>query len=234
MKKIDKRKSYKLMVDVETAPSPTNQQVVFDLGFAVFNNDGTVLEQHSYVISEIFDNYHLMQKAYYFKKYPLYIEGLKTGKFQKVTWFEALKTMHEVIKKYGICEVSAYNLAFDLRALEETNKLLRPDRAFKMFDGIATNDLWGMTVETIGQQKNYKKFCEKHQLIAPSGKFYKSSAESVYAYMTNNPNFEEEHTGLADVLIEIQIYNKVRRQKKKMTKGIWYHPFMKMKIEDVD
>ena len=38
--------------------------------------------------------------------------------------------------------------------------------------------------------------------------------------MENNPSFEEEHTGLEDVLIEIKIYNRVMRQKKKMTKGI--------------
>ena len=77
-----------------------------------------------------------------------------------------------------------------------------------------------MAVETICQQKNFKKFCEKHDLKSKSGKYYKSSAEAVYAYMTNTPDFEEEHTGLADVLIEIEIYKKVRSQKKKMTKGI--------------
>ena len=36
--------------------------------------------------------------------------------------------------------------------------------------------------------------------------------------MENNPSFEEEHTGLEDVLIEIKIYNRVMRQKKKMKK----------------
>lgn len=230
--KIDKRKAYKLMVDVETTMCPTNQQIVFDLGFAVFTKSGDILEQYSFVIAEVFDDYKMMEKAYYFKKYPLYLEGLQTGKFVKVPWKHALATMHQVIQKYNIKEVSAYNLAFDLRALEETNKFLRPERVFQLFNGMATNDLWGMTTETVCQQKAYKNFCHANNLISPSGKFLSSKAETVYAYMTNNPSFEEEHTGLADVLIEIEIYKLVMRQKKKMTKGVWYHPFMKVKIED--
>ena len=45
MKKIDKRKSYKLMVDVETTMSDNHQQVVFDLGVVVFTKDGNIYEQ---------------------------------------------------------------------------------------------------------------------------------------------------------------------------------------------
>ena len=40
MKKIDKRKSYKMMIDVETTMADNHQQVVFDLGVAVFTKDG--------------------------------------------------------------------------------------------------------------------------------------------------------------------------------------------------
>lgn len=230
--KIDGRKKYGVMMDVETTMCPTNQQIVFDLGFAVFNKSGEILEQYSFVIAEVFDDYKMMEKAYYFKKYPMYVEGLKTGKFVKVPWKHALVTLHQVMEKYNVKEVCAYNLAFDLRALKETNKFLRPDQEFKLFDKVAKNDLWGQTVETLCQQKAFKAFCEKHELYSPSGKYLKSSAEAVYAYMTNNPTFEEEHTGLADVLIEIEIYKRVHRQKKKMTNGIWYHPFMKVKIEE--
>ncbi len=231
--KIDKRKNYKLMVDVETTMAPNNQQIIFDLGFAVFTNDGEVLESHSYVIKEVFENYDLMQKAYYFKKYPLYLEGLETGKFIKVEWEYALVQMFKCIKAYGIKEVSAYNLAFDLRAMIKTNEYLRPTKEFKMFNDMAKNCLWGMSVETICQQKGFKTFCDKHNMITDSKKYYKSSAEAVYAYMNNVPDFEEEHTGLADVLIEIEIYKRVMRQKKKMKKGIWFHPFQMVKIEDL-
>ena len=50
--------------------------------------------------------------------------------------------------------------------------------------------------------------------------------------MNNIPEFEEEHTGLADVLIEVEIYNRVARQKKKTTKGIFASPYRKVAIKE--
>ena len=231
MKKIDKRKSYKLMVDVETTLADNHQQVVFDLGVAVFTKDGKIYEQRSYVVKEIFDNYRLMERAHYFKKYPIYLEGLKTGKFVKTKWLDIMLELKALIEEYNIKEVSAYNLSFDLNAINKTNQLIR-GRENKLFDGLKQNDLWGLAVETICQQKGFSRFCKKHGLITESGKFYKSSAEAVYAYMNNIPEFEEEHTGLADVLIEVDIYNRVARQKKKTTKGIFASPYRKVAIKE--
>ena len=64
MKKIDKRKAYKMMIDVETTMADNHQQVVFDLGVAVFTKDGKIYEQRSYVVEEVFNNYRLMERAY--------------------------------------------------------------------------------------------------------------------------------------------------------------------------
>ena len=136
-----------------------------------------------------------------------------------------------MIEEYNIKEVSAYNLSFDLNAINKTNQLIR-GRENKLFDGLKQNDLWGMAVETICQQKGFSRFCKKHGLMTDSGKFYKSSAEAVYAYMNNILEFEEEHTGLADVLIEVEIYNRVARQKKKTTKGIFASPYRKVAIKE--
>ena len=44
--------------------------------------------------------------------------------------------------------------------------------------------------------------------------------EAVYAYMTKNADFDESHTGLADVLIETEIMAKCFAQHKKMDKSI--------------
>ena len=230
VKKIDRRKKYMMMVDVETTLSDGNEQIIFDLGFAIFTKDGSVYEKRSYVIAEVFDNYNLMSRAYYFSKYPKYLKGLESGEFVKAHWVTAITEMMNLINQYDVKEVVAYNLAFDLRAIKKTNEYIR-NREFKLFDNLKQECLWNKAVETICQQKSYKAFCKKHGLIAPSGKFYKTSAESVFAYMENNPSFEEEHTGLEDVLIEIKIYNRVMRQKKKMTKGIVNQPYKKAMID---
>lgn len=217
MIKIDKRRTYRIMLDVETTMCPTNQQIIFDLGFAVFNSKGEIMEQYSLVIEEVFCDMDLMQKAYYFKKYPLYLKGLGT-KFHMVKWGEAKALLQMVIEKYSVKEVLAYNLAFDNRAINETEKFINGVE-YTGFDNVKLYDLMGMAIDTLGQHKSYEKFCLKHNLQTDKGNL-KSSAESIYAYMTNNPTFEEEHTGLEDVKIEIAIWHRVYRQKKKMHRNL--------------
>ena len=48
------------------------------------------------------------------------------------------------------------------------------------------------------------KFCEKHEYFTEKGN-YSTTAETVYKFITKNTDFEEEHTALADSLIELEI-----------------------------
>ena len=50
----------------------------------------------------------------------------------------------------------------------------------------------------------YIKFCEKHECFTEQGN-YSTTAETVYKFITKNTEFEEEHTALADSLIELEI-----------------------------
>jgi hypothetical protein len=47
-----------------------------------------------------------------------------------------------------------------------------------------------------------------------------TSAETVYRFLTNNLDFQEEHKGLEDVLIETAIFAKCVAKKKKMSRKI--------------
>jgi hypothetical protein len=42
----------------------------------------------------------------------------------------------------------------------------------------------------------------------------------VYAFITGNPEFIEEHTALADAMIEMQIFIRCLRTHKKFTKNV--------------
>ena len=77
-----------------------------------------------------------------------------------------------------------------------------------------------MARDTIVKQKLYIKFCEEHGFCQKNGK-PRATAEILYRYITNDIEFEEEHTGLADVLIEKEIFAKCMRQHKKMRKTPW-------------
>ena len=224
-KKIDKRKNYKLMVDVETIG--VGERAIFDIGFAIFTKDGEIQEKRSFLVKEIFTNFDRMQKAYYFKKFPQYLVGIAEESFIIRPWLEIMVEMKNLIEEYQVKEVLAYNLQFDLGAIEYTNQELRGKR-FGLFDDMRKTCVWGLATETSCQQKGFSKFCEKHELYTESGKFYKSSAEAVYAYMLNDEAFEEMHMGLEDVLIEVAIYAKVARQHKKVTGGIVAQPYKKV------
>ena len=49
----------------------------------------------------------------------------------------------------------------------------------------------------------------------------KMTAEILYRFISGNEEFDEEHTGLADVMIEKEILAYCYRQHKKMRKKLW-------------
>jgi hypothetical protein len=88
-------------------------------------------------------------------------------------------------------------------------------------------DIWGLSCEQLLDNDDYRKFCVDNNLITNSGKYYSTTAESTYKYLTQNTGFIESHTAIEDADIECeilaQIFSKVKP--KNMTMGIIYFPF---------
>ena len=223
---MDKRKKYFLVVDVETTNS-TEQALTYDIGFSVCDKKGNVYESKSFAISDIFfdekkiyNNYELMDSAYYANKLPQYYEGMRSGAWKVVPLLVARQEIHRLMKEYNINVVCAYNCNFDKNALNTTLRYISKSKIRWFFPyGTEFYCIWNMACQTICKQKGYLRFCLKNGLYSESGNM-KTSAETVWAYMTQNPNFEEKHTGLEDVKIEVQIFAKCIAQHKKMDKGI--------------
>ena len=85
-------------------------------------------------------------------------------------------------------------------------------------------DLWGLACERLINTKSYKDFCFKNKLFTNSGTYFKTSAESVFQYVTGNIDFVEEHTALADARIESEILVRCLR-KGKVEQKIKSFPF---------
>ena len=75
-------------------------------------------------------------------------------------------------------------------------------------------DLWGLACERLINTKSYKDFCFKNKLFTNSGTYFKTSAESVFQYVTGNIDFVEEHTALTDAVIESEILVRCLRKGK--------------------
>ena len=226
-------KKYYLVLDVETANS-TDDALVYDLGYAVCDKKGNIYEADSFVVSDIFyKEAELMQSAYYAKKIPMYIEGIKSRAFNVVTFYEARAKLLEAMRRYNVEAVCAYNANFDYTALNTTQRWLTKSKyRFFLPHGTKVYCIWHMACQLICTQKAYIKFCLENDFVSPSGNI-KTNAETVYAYMTGDICYEENHTGLEDVLIETKILAKCFAQHKKVEKNInkfcWRIPQAKAK-----
>ena len=213
-------KEVKVTLDIETA-NTTEDALAYDIGFVAHYNDGTILERHSYIIRDVFcDMSNLMQSAYYAHKIPEYLESIACGERAVVTLYEARKALHDVCKRYNVKVIMAYNAAFDTKGLNTTQRYLTKS-AYRWFFpyGVKVECIWHMACQTICSMKKYYNFCHEHGFVSKSGNI-QTSAEVVYAFLTNNPNFEEEHKGLDDVLIETAIFAECRKKHKKMNRNI--------------
>ena len=76
-----------------------------------------------------------------------------------------------------------------------------------------------MALQTITHQRGFERFCHEHEFVSRSGQSCATSAEAVYAYITKNPDYVEEHTALSDALIEMAIFVKCYSMHKKFTKN---------------
>lgn len=230
MAKIDRRRRYILVVDTETANTLTTDKggndmssvLVYDCGWQVVDKQGKVYVERSFVNKDIFVHEEgLMKSAYYAKKIPQYRKDLAEGRRIMATTYEIRKTMLQDIETYGIKAVAAHNARFDLNALNGTQRYITKSRFRYWFPyGIEIWDTMKMANSVICKMPTYTKFCEKHGYFTPTGKL-KKTAEVLWRFISNNPDFEESHTGLEDVTIEAQIMAYCFRQHKHIEKQLF-------------
>ena len=190
----------KLVLDTETIN--LEKQFVYDLGYTIADADGNVILKKSYVISQVYNNKELFATGYYSNKMPLYEQRLASGYSKKVGWGHAMRYLANDIKKYGVTEVYAYNSKFDAKAFEFMCGW------FNVVNPLGATEVKDIMdfIKPITDTKDYKEFCRsngfmtKHKYPRPQQK-----AETLYRYLTQNIDYEEEHTGLEDSLIELEI-----------------------------
>ena len=223
---MDKRKNYYLVLDVETANS-TEQALTYDIGFAICDKQGNIYLKRSYAVSDIFfdekkifGNMELMNTAYYAEKLPQYYEGMHTGVWQVSPLLVIRKEIHAIMKEWNVRAVCAYNASFDTNALNITTRYVTKSflRWFFPF-GTDVYCIWNMACQVLATQKTFQKIALREDWISEKGNL-QTSAEVMWRYLSGEYEFEEKHTGLADVEIECKIMAKCFSQHKAMNKNI--------------
>ena len=219
--KIDKRRSYFLTIDTETANNMDNP-LVFDIGGAIHDKQGNVMETFSFIVKEVFYGMpDLMAECFYQAKLPMYRVQIEQGFRQVKSWYEVRTHVHKLCDKYSVKAIIAHNMQFDYRSTNTTQRYLTYSKYRYFFPkDVPLWDTLSMARDTIVKQKTYIRFCEDNGYCTKNGK-PRATAEILYRYITNNVDFTESHTGLEDVLIEKEIFVKCIRQHKKMKRSPW-------------
>ena len=226
---MDKRISYKIVLDTETCPIdkdldgvfPSNMWV-YDCGWAIVDKRGKVYRTRSFVNADIFlEEKELMNSAYYAKKIPMYWEEIKQGKRILTSFYKIRQTLLEDIVEFGVTEIFAHNMRFDYGTLTTTQRWLTKSKYRYFFPKeIEICDTLKMARDVIAKMPTYKRFCEENGYI---GKNHQVSlkAEVLYRFISKDFDFVESHTGLEDVMIEKEILAYCYRQHKPMRKKLW-------------
>jgi len=214
------KKNVYAIIDTETANSIFSP-LVYDVSVIIFDKQNNEYFRKNWLISEVWNNSELMNSAYYAWKMPLY-ENFETT---KINMFSFICEFIELIGEYNVTHLIAYNLPFDIRALNNTSK--KYNQCEFIGENLENLDIWSMACELICNTNRYKNFCEQNNYKSEKGN-YKTSAEIVYRYITNNQEFDESHTSMKDCEIEKDIFFKCLKQKKPYKKGIVHNPWRKI------
>ena len=202
------RKNVYCTLDTETVGGASAPTGMYNLGCTIHDKDGNIFATCSLLVMEHYEE--IKNDDYAKKNFAIYEQRLVAGQITAVaTERQALEIVRSLCHFYGVKYVMAYNSAFDF-----TKTICR-----ELLDEFEFIDLYLMALQTITHLKAYQKFCVENNFKSRSGKNCATSAESVYAFITDNADYIEEHTALADALIEMEIFVRCYAMHKKFTKN---------------
>ena len=195
---------------------------IYDIGLVIVEKKGKVLHSAQWLVEEVFNNDNLMNMAYYGEKKETFYSKVNIPIFP---FYEVRKQFNQILEEMKVTHITAYNLGFDARALQDTVKYTNlPGHKF-LGKNLQYFDLWEACCRSIFQQKYFQETALNNHWLTEKGNF-RTSAEIAYRYITGNYNFIESHTALEDAYIEGEILQKVLKQKKKITRNsIPAHPW---------
>ena len=133
-----------------------------------------------------------------------------------ISLWDARKRIKKAIEFFGISEVYAFNANFDYTTLNNTVRYLSGSACRWFFPyGVQICDIWHVACQVLGTQKTF----QWENIRNDKGNLI-TNAERMFAYLSQNEFFEEEHTGLADALVETEILARCFKSHKSISKKI--------------
>lgn len=218
MKKINLQKEkYLLFVDTETIGTLNVKESIlpFEIGTKVYDlTTKKVVREKSYLVRKFFNNKYIMYSTFSATKYPEYFEKLENDKrYKTCSVADIMQDLTKVISRYNIKVMVAHNGNFDKTANARLSEDFGVNDAFENLDLLDTMEL----SKVITFSKDYVDYCIENKdimnsmkescFITNSGRV-RTTAQAIYSYIIQDPNFQEAHTALEDIDIEIAIFEK--------------------------
>ena len=187
---------------LDTETTDINKTFCYNVGYVLFDTaNNEILLAEDFVVKQIWENIPLFSTAYYAEKRPIYINRMRGRTAQMKKWGHITQHMSHIFEAYEVKAVFAYNSPFDTRVFEFMSDFYK---TINPLDTLPIYDIRGHVMEVIAFTQDFRDFCEENELFTESGN-YSTTAETLTRYLTKNLDFEEEHTALADSIIELMI-----------------------------
>lgn len=208
---------YLIFIDTETIGQLEIKEscLPFEIGVIVYDNyEKKVVYKKSFIVKRFFNNKYIMLSSFSASKYPKYQELIKND---KSTYFigsvkDISQKIKSVIKRYNSNIIVAHNGNFDIQALERLFNEFGVYNPFYNMDLLDTMEISTIITNSI----EYVKFCKTNKkilnkmgesaFITNSGRV-RITAQALTCYLQDNPNYQESHTAIQDILDEIDIFN---------------------------
>ena len=183
------------IVIFDTETTNLEKPFCYNIGYKIVNTEtDTTLLEKDYVVEQVWHNPMLFTTAYYADKRQLYVSRMKAKKTIMDKFGYICQTMIRDFKAYEIEIAFAYNSPFDIKVFDYNCEWFKCNNPF---DNIAIFDIRGYVHKYIAFTKEYQDFCETNEYFTESGN-YSTTAETLFRYIKQDTDFEEEHTALAD------------------------------------
>lgn len=194
-----------IILDTETT-NDIECPLVYDFGFAVIDENGKVYASYSYVNADIFCDEELMASAYFADKIPTYWNEIKSGERILKSFRSIERIFRRVCADWNINTFVAHNARFDYLALNNTKRYITTSRYRFFFPfGAKFVDTLKLSRNVFANNDEYRNFCVNNEYVTKRNE-NRYTAEIIYRFLTKNNDFEEAHTGLADCMIEKEIF----------------------------
>ena len=127
---------------------------------------------------------------------------MKARAIKMKKWGQITQEIRKIFKQYKVVAAYAYNSPFDEKVFNFNCNWFKTQNPF---ENLPIYDIRGYAHSKICTTEKYMDFCDMNNRLTESGN-YSTTAESVYQYLSGNIEFEEEHTALADSVIDVETY----------------------------